>query len=235
MSALRDRWQSLAERIDAMSLRERGLAFFAVSVILVALLFLVFSQPVTDKQAAISVQVAQKQVDTRLLQDEVQKILGTLKDDPDQTRRARLEELRGRLARLDARLNEKEREMVAAERVTSLLEEMLRRDHRLELVDLHSLPAVALFEYEEDEEKAKDPKAPPAEKRVEERLQVYRHGVEVTVRGNYFDLLNYLSDLEALPHRMYWREVDISADDYPVITMKLSVYTLSLKRQWVVV
>ena len=235
MSALRQRWQNLAERIDAMALRERVWVFFAIAVILLAMLYYVFSQPVSEKQKAIAVQVAQKQVDTRILQDEVQKILGRLKDDPDATRRARLDELRARLARLDARLNEKQREMVAPDRVTSLLEEMLRRERRLELVDLHSLPAVALFEESEAEQKAAAEKKADGEKHTEERLQVYRHGVELTVRGSYFDLLNYLSDLEGLPHRMYWREVDISADEYPVITMKLSVYTLSLQRTWVVV
>jgi MSHA biogenesis protein MshJ len=230
LNALRQRWQSTAERIDAMSLRERVIVFVCVTVLMLAALYGFFSLPVRNEQVAVSTAVAQKQVDTRLLQAEVQKILGHMQDDPDSTKRVRLEELRARLANLDARLNEKQREMVAPERVTSLLEEILRRDRRLELVDLRSVPAVPLFE-EPDASESK----PGEEKHAEERLQVYRHGVELTVRGSYFDLLNYLSDLEALPHRMYWREVDITVDEYPVITMKLSVYTLSLQRTWVVV
>jgi hypothetical protein len=34
---------------------------------------------------------------------------------------------------------------------------------------------------------------------------------------------------------MFWRDIDLDASAYPLITMKLGVYTLSLDRTWVVV
>ena len=228
---LRQRWQIWAERIDAMALRERVWVFFALATVTLFILFYFFSAPVVEQQKVVARDIAQKQVDTRVLQDEAQKILGHRTDDPNTERRTRVEQLRARIAAMDARLTAKQREMVAPDRVTSLLEEMLRREHRLDLVDLRSLPPVPLF----DEAEATAESKPADGSKPRERLQIYRHGVELTVRGGYFDLLNYLGDLEALPLRMYWREVDISGDDYPVITMKLSVYTLSLERSWVVV
>jgi MSHA biogenesis protein MshJ len=104
---------------------------------------------------------------------------------------------------------------------------MLRRERNLDLVDLRSLPAVALFGEKDD--------SPEAVAAARAGLQVYRHGVEVTVRGTYFDLVRYLNDLERMPLRMYWKEIDVAATDYPAITMKLTVYTLSLERAWLVV
>ena len=47
--------------------------------------------------------------------------------------------------------------------------------------------------------------------------------------------MRYLSALERFPLRMFWKEVDLAATDYPKITMKLTVYTLSLERAWLVV
>jgi MSHA biogenesis protein MshJ len=228
LNALSQRWQVWSERIDAMALRERVMVFFAIAVVVLSVLYYLVSKPVLEKQRIASKDIAQKQVDTRVLQDEVQKILGHRTDDPDAARRAQVEQLRARVAALDARLSDKQRELVSPDRVTALLEEMLRRDRKLDLVGLHSMPPVALFD-----EKVADPNNVNASNAP--RLQVYRHGVELTVRGTYFDLLNYLGELERLPHRMFWHEVDISSDKYPMITMKLSIYTLSLDRSWVVV
>jgi MSHA biogenesis protein MshJ len=135
--------------------------------------------------------------------------------------------LKRRIAQIDARLGEKQRELVPAERIPGLLEEMLRRERKLELVGLRSLPPVALFGDKDDTGEATTA--------ARAGLQVYRHGVELTVRGSYFDLLRYLSALEQLPLRMFWKEVDLATTEYPTITMKLTVYTLSLERAWVVV
>lgn len=220
-------WHKWSERIDAMVLRERAVVFFAAALVLLFLFNAVLSGPVTDRQRQVARQLAQKQLDTRQIQEQVQLLLGKRAQDPDAERRTHIEQLKQRVAEIDARLAEKQHELVAPDRVPGLLEEMLRRERKLELVDLRSLPPAPLFKNQ----------AQPtgAGGTAVAALQVYRHGVELTVRGNYFDLVRYLGDLEQLPLRMFWREVDISGDAYPIITMKLSVYTLSLERTWVIV
>lgn len=231
MNGLRQFWRKWSERIDAMALRERGVVFFAAALVLLFLFTALLSDPVIERQRQVARQLTQKQVDTRMLQDEVQKLLGHRTDDPDATRRQQIEALKQRIAEADARLAEKQRELVPPERIPGLLEEMLRRERKLELVDLRSLPPVPLF----DAPAATGTPATATEATAGASLQVYRHGVEITVRGNYFDLVAYLADLERLPLRMFWRDIDLDASAYPVITMKLGVYTLSLDRTWVVV
>ena len=53
--------------------------------------------------------------------------------------------------------------------------------------------------------------------------------------GSYLDLLAYLKDLEKLPNQMYWGKLDLTVAAYPQVTLKLSVYTLSLDPAWLVV
>jgi|SRR4051812_14209008 len=220
-------WQRWSERIDAMALRERAIVFVAAALVSLFVFFALLGNPVTDRERQIARQLAQKQVDTRAIQEQVQKLLGSRGDDADASRRARIDELKRRIAQVEVRLAEKQRELVPAERIPALLEEMLRRERQLELVGLRSLPTVALF----GEKDATDQAAMAGRA----GLQVYRHGVELTVRGSYFDLLRYLSALEHLPLRMFWKDADVTTADYPTITMKLTVYTLSLERAWVVV
>jgi MSHA biogenesis protein MshJ len=64
---------------------------------------------------------------------------------------------------------------------------------------------------------------------------IYRHGVEITLSGSYLDLLAYLRDLEKLPSQMYWGRLELAVAAHPTVTMKLSVYTMSLDLAWLIV
>lgn len=220
--------QKWADRVDAMALRERAIVFFAAAMVLIFLFNMLLTNSVTERQRQLSRDLAQKQVDLRKLNDEMQKVVVPQGQSAEELLKSRIDNLRRRVEEVDGRLAQKQRELVPPERIPALLEEMLRRERKLELVGLRSVPPTALIQ-------DKAPVAEAEQNRPAQAIQVYRHGVELTVRGNYFELMNYLRDLEHLPLRMFWREVEISGDDYPVITMKLSVYTLSLDRSWVVV
>jgi MSHA biogenesis protein MshJ len=61
---------------------------------------------------------------------------------------------------------------------------------------------------------------------------IYRHGVEIGVRGEYADLLLYLKALEAMQGQLFWGDARLSVDIYPNSILTLSVYTLSLDPKW---
>lgn len=216
-----------AERIDAMTLRERAIVFAASALVLLFLFFALVANPMNDRMRAMTRDLQRKVADTRVLQEQVQAAINAPDDDPDAPRRTQIAELKARIVAADAQLAEHQRGMVPPERIPHLLEEMLRRDRRLELVALRSLPTVELFT---DQAATSEPAAPKRD-----AIKVYRHGVEVTLSGGYFELLRYLDALERLPYRMFWKDIDVAATDYPRITMKLTVYTLSFERNWVVV
>jgi MSHA biogenesis protein MshJ len=61
---------------------------------------------------------------------------------------------------------------------------------------------------------------------------IYKHGVEITLRGGYLDMLDYLTQLERFPLRMYWGQMQLDASNPAYATMVLTVYTLSLDKAW---
>jgi len=61
---------------------------------------------------------------------------------------------------------------------------------------------------------------------------LYRHGIEVTVRGNYLDMVDYMSALDAMPTRMFWGRAQLDVEEYPAARLTLTLHTLSLDRQW---
>ena len=62
---------------------------------------------------------------------------------------------------------------------------------------------------------------------VEGSTGFYRHGVELTLKGSYFDLLQYLSQLEKLPARLIWGRTELLVDKYPEVRLTVQVQTVS--------
>jgi len=112
--------------------------------------------------------------------------------------------------------------------MAGLLGDLVARNRNLELVALKTLPATRVGAGE-----VCTAAAEAAERAGE--AAIYRHGVEITLQGGYFELLEYVRQLERLPTQVLWGRLDLAAADYPKVTMKLTLYTLSLDRAWLVV
>ena len=64
---------------------------------------------------------------------------------------------------------------------------------------------------------------------------IYRHGVEIAVSGSYLKMLNYVGQLERLPAKIFWGNMDLQAGAYPQITLKITLYTLSPDKTWLLI
>ncbi len=232
-------WQQYSAKVDSASLRERVMIFAGAAVVLIAILNAALIEPEFVKQRRMSREVALRQGEIRTMQEQLQNIARVRQADPDQVVRRQLESMRKQIVDIDARLTEEQRKFAPPERIGVLLEEMLSRNRKLQLVDMRTLPVAALGRAgEADKAGAKPAAAKPAAGVPEASPAsgpIYRHGVEITVTGGYLDLLNYLRELEKLPNQMYWGKLELSVSAYPQVTLKLSVYTLSLDLAWLIV
>lgn len=61
---------------------------------------------------------------------------------------------------------------------------------------------------------------------------LYRHGVQVTVRGSYLDMIDYMASLESLPTQLFWGQAQFEVEEYPRAHVTLTLYTLSLDSKW---
>ncbi|HSS46459.1 MAG TPA: type II secretion system protein GspM [Burkholderiales bacterium] len=207
-------WKTLAGKIDDMNLRERALIFGMLALILVALVFTVFLDPLFARQKILSQQIVQKQNQIKSIQAQIQAIVEP-GSDPDAANRAKQEALKQQLAQSEAYLQGKQQHLIPPDKIAALLEEILNRNRRLQLVSLQTLQASTLSGKEGRDEK-----------------EMFKHGVEITVRGGYLDLLEYVTELEMLPSQMFWAKVSLSVETYPSSRLSLTLYTLSLDRIW---
>lgn len=210
--------RDLSERIDALPLRSRIMVFGAAALVLGFAANAMLLEPLRGKEKRLAGEIAQQQTEISDIQQQLQRQAQANRADPDAVNRARRTALLEELQRLNARAAEEQKRFTPPDRMRRVLEELLERNRNLSLVDLKTLPP-----------------APVAGQRPGAPGGMYRHGIELTVRGTYGELYEYLRALENLPNQLYWGRAELAVDAHPLLKLKLTVHTLSFDRAWLVV
>lgn len=228
---MRERLLQFIGKVDAMSLRERALIFAAAVFALVSLINAFFIDPLLAQQKLISSQVVQQQERMKEVQAQLNELLAAKQADEHSPQRERVRQLREQIGQGDAYLKETQGRLVPPQRMAVVLEQVLSRNTRLQLVALNTLPASLFIEPAADGP-AGEPAVEGTVKPAGTGTQIYKHGVEMTVRGSYAGLLQYLAALEKLPTQMFWSMAKMNVVKYPEAELTLTLYTLSLDETW---
>ncbi len=223
-------WREIAARYDKLSTREQVMVAGGCIVLIYFVLDALLLSPAYAKQKRLAQEIAQKQQDNQTLSAQLAALEARKAQDPEALARRRLEEIQARLATMQLDIRKQSSVLVASDRMPKVLERLLANHPRVELVELKALPRVVL-DLGADAKKSAAPEAKaPAAGGVPQGI--YRYGMEIAIRGSYLDLLGYLRAIEANPEKFFWERVDLTAETYPVTTLKLKVFTLSLDSQW---
>jgi MSHA biogenesis protein MshJ len=235
-------WQRIALKVDALSLRERVIIFAMAALILIVLVQTAILEPQTAKQKQLSQRIKQDQSKIAGMQGQIQQKTTSPQADPDSANEARLEDLKQQAAQMQAALRDMQNGLVSPDRMSALLEEILKKNDSLHLVSLKTLPASSLTEQTNAAGrlvesaiasiKNKSEIKPAATPEGAVSDTVYKHGVEIVVQGGYLDIMNYLEQLEAMPWQLLWAKANLNVDEYPKSTLTLTLFTLSLDKKW---
>lgn len=221
-------WGLACSKIDGMSLRERTIVFLAAAFAVVALANAALLDPLLVRQKTLSARVVQQQEKMKELQAQMQGLSQARREDEHSPLRTRLAQLRRQLQEQEAYLQSRRDRLVEPDKMAGLLEQVLNKNEKLQLVELKTLPASPLVA-----RPAAD--APAGQGQPDTQKQIFKHGIQITVRGGYLDMLHYLAALEKMPVQMFWGEVSLNVDKYPDAVLTLTLYTLSLDKTWLTV
>ena len=130
----------------------------------------------------------------------------------------RLAQLKQELKLVEDRLRLKTIELIDPEDMFQLMSRLIYRESNLKLLTLKRRkvkPAITVSEEQKGD------------------VGIYRHELEVKFSGKFADILKYMQSMEALDWKLIWDEIEIVSSDYPVITVKLVISTLSTRKEWV--
>jgi len=232
---MKESWQRLALRIDAMTLRERVMIFAAIAAVFLTVVWQGVINPQFNKQKLLSEGLKQDQEKMTLTQAQMQEKVKLQTVDPDGFNREKLKKLQDQSAQMQRALQDMQKGLVAPERMSQLLEIILKRNGKLRLVSLKTLPVASLNDMVADATDAAKTAAAPVPAKSETpgiTGAIYKHGVEITLQGSYLDMTNYMKELEAMPWQIFWGKAKLDATEYTKTTLTLTLFTLSLDKKW---
>lgn len=219
-------WERASAAINELSLRERTMIFVAAAFVVISLINVLLIDPLLARQKLLSSQVAQRQEKMKELQAQMQNIVQAKKDSEHSPLRERVVQLNQQLKEQDNYLQSRTDRLVEPDKMADLLKKVLDHNGSLQLVELKTLPVSPLIETPKGEA------ADTTGRQTGSQQQIFKHGVQITVRGGYLDLIRYVTALEKLPEQMFWGEASLSVEKYPDSLFTLTLYTLSLDKTW---
>ncbi|MGJ8680158.1 type II secretion system protein GspM [Paraglaciecola sp.] len=214
-------WQSLSNKFLAISLREQLLILVTGLVAISLLTYTFLIEPNINQTKRLNSDILFAKSEQEKLQQQIAEVQNQFKNDPNATIRERIELLDKEIATWDLELQKQTNNLVPANQMASMLENVLSDNKGIKLIELASINPTPIYLSKPDKDGA------------ERTADLYRHGVKIVLQGSYFDIQTYLQKLESLKWKFYWKKFDYQVDAYPQGLVNLEIYTLSTSQAFI--
>ncbi len=213
---LQTRWQRGRRAFDARLMNERRLMIVAVVCVLWLIMDTLWMTPAYEALNAAN----KRRQTTESARDALKVLAGRHAAEIEAQQReakAELEQTRQRVAEGQVALKQVQAMLAPAREMRQLLEGLLAQHGQLRVKSMKTLA--------------------PREVNLgvgggpNESVQLYRHGMDITVEGSFHDMLGWLSSTENLPHRLLWDSIKLVSDDEARLSLTVMVHTFSPDRE----
>lgn len=225
--------KKIAEKIDSLTLRERGIVFLGLIAVMFVLWDSFFMSPLETEQKNLTSSLNKKNTERTILVTSLQDSINKSQVDPNAENILKLKELRSRLINVQAELESSTDHLVSPEDMPKILETVLHKTGGLTLLNLRSLGTTPLVDFETEEISNNNSGKDEAKLSSENIGNAYRHGLRIEFQGDYLTTLNYLKQLEELEWGFFWDNFELNVNEYPKAKASVEIFTLSLKEEWI--
>lgn len=224
---VKNRLEFIKERISALSRREQFLAILVACVLVYALFELLVFTPQSSRKDKILATQQQTESQLNVLRTEIESISRRppVSQELLAQKQSELEQLKRQVITLDAIASNTTSE---APRIGELVKGVLQSQHRnISLDSLKTLPVKTISTASASAARSPDRPSPAASTSTAVQANLFRHGVEIDLRGSYLDLLAYLRALEASSKAVFWSDARLGKTNTAELTLKVTIYMLS--------
>lgn len=222
---LKERYNTLFVQFLKITQREKLLILFSGVVVIIMLAYLLYIEPMSEKVTRDEQNISAQKNQIRSIQAQLEVSEYALRNDPNQQLAASLAKLTQRSQDLDMHLQQETVNLVPPTQMPMLLEKVLADSQGVTLVSMQSIPPTPVL--------SPGAKGTESEADVENDINLYRHGLMLSVQGSYFDIQNYLAKIEGLKWQFYWKRFNYVVADYPNALVEVELYTLSTSKAFI--
>lgn len=225
---LKNLQEAVKGRVATLSRREQILAVMVACAVVYALFEFLLYAPQSARKNSIA--IAQQQTESQL--SSLRSQIDAINRNPPVSqevlalKQLELEQLKRQAVTLDAIAANTTSD---APRIGELVKGVLQSRHRNVTLDaLKTLPVKTISAAPvSPSARPSDRSAPAPSATSAQQASLYRHGVEVELRGNYLDLLAYLQALEASSKAVFWSDARLGKTNTVELTLKVTIFMLS--------
>ncbi len=243
-----DKLRYLIDKIDALSIRERGIILAAVVFIMFTLWDTLLMRPQLEENKKLLAELQIKRAEQSALNFRIQGMIRQGSDVSGDTSRARLAELKQQLAEVETSVRNSTSHLVDADKMAAILQTILSKSRGLQLIEIKGLgvtpllaPVAAVDQGQVGDAAMSDQEPVETNTASTETESVavdavdnaYKHGLTITLEGDYLSALAYMRELESLEWGFFWETIEYEVTEYPRGTVAITLYTLSLGKEWI--
>lgn len=230
-------WQAYSESFLKLTSREQYLILLSglVAVFFIPFYLYIDANIIENRNSAQ--EIMRLQSSNQSLQLSALEMQAALKRDPNQDTLKKIAQYEAKLAKVDENLLALTSDLISPVQMRYALLELLKLEKGVSLLSFELIGAQPLVS-------KKLPEKIALKTKVQEKVTIesegssaginlYRHGIKIKLSGSYFELQNYLMQLEKLSWKFFWQDFHYELKKYPKSELEIEMYSLGTKKEFV--
>jgi len=228
---MKEQWNNTSDQFIQLTSREQ---VFLLLTGVVAIFFIISYFFIDDKSAKIISLEKQSRVMTsgnKSLKLSIKNYQDALTQDPNKNVIKQIAQFEKKLAKIDSQLVLLTTDLISLSEMREALLKLLKLEPGVSLLSFELMGAKPLLNFSEEQSEPAVANADPAMEQL--GLNLYKHGIKIKLSGKYFQLRNYLQQLEQLTWKFFWQGFQFEVKEYPQSEVEIIIYSLGLNKEFI--
>jgi MSHA biogenesis protein MshJ len=238
---MKQKWQESSENFLKMTAREQYLILLTGLVAVFFIISYLFIDPKIASNNGASKKIVGLTSSNQSSKITVLELQAALQTDPNEETRNKILQYESKLAKIDTRLLTLTSDLMSPIQMRYALLDLLKFEKGVSLLSFELLGAKPLLSNSAPSSEPDSVSELALNKSVSKAdsddntagLNLYRHGIKIKLSGHYFELRDYLTQLEKLPWKFFWQDFNFKLLEYPNSEVEIEMYSLGTKKEFV--
>jgi|GEM_PF-255334 len=243
-----NKWQKYSNNFLTMSTREQYLIILTGLIAIIFITYSFFLEPILIKNSELHDQTTTLISTNKSIQSSISIYEEALTEDPNKTLNAQVLAYKKQLKQIDEKLLRLTSELINPIQMRFALIDMLKVQKGVSLLSFELLGAKPLMANDEstNNNNSTDSLVSNSEStttiNLNENLDdssklstvnLYQHGIRLKLSGKYFQLRDYLVQIEAMSWKFFWKDFQYKIKEYPLGELEIEIYSLSINEEFI--
>jgi len=228
---MKEQWNNYSDKFLQLTSREQLLVLLTG---LVAIFFIISSVFIDDKSAKITSFDKQSRAmasGNKTHNYSIKEYQRALEQDQNVDTVKQIAQLETKLANIDKQLVLLTTDLISPSQMREALLKLLKLEPGVSLLSFELTGAKPLLDLTGEQADAQASITSPTSDQL--GLNLYKHGIKIKLSGKYFQLRNYLRQLEQLSWKFFWKDFNFEVKEYPHGEVDITIYSLGLKKEFI--